>query len=268
MTLFECQNYKEFVLDWIQRRPKKGHGQFLKISQYLGVHSSMISHIFKGDKEVSLEHAVLLADFFGLSEFETQYFVTLVQFSRAGSQTLKDLYLKQIVALRKDSKKIEKRVIKDKSMNDGEKARFYSSWQYSAVRLATSLDQIKQIEDLSQYFQIEHHKLNQILQFLLSTGLCVEKKGQLEMGPSLTHIGGDSPMINTHHTNWRKKAFEAYESSEQENLFYTLPMSVGVEESAVMREMTMDFIQRMVKVLRPSKEEKLMCLGIDFFNFR
>src|SRR2546430_13286005 len=87
--LFEFTEYKQYVQNWLKNMPKNGHGQLSRIAKHLNISSVSVSHIFNGPRELSEEQAVELAEFFGFSELESEYFLLLVQLERAGTHKLK-----------------------------------------------------------------------------------------------------------------------------------------------------------------------------------
>src|SRR5690349_16908646 len=94
LKIFDFTNYKDFVVESLLSMPRRGHGQYSKIAQALGVHTTMVTHIFKGDLHLGSEQCLALTEFLGLGDLETQYFVGLVQLARAGDQRTKRYYTK------------------------------------------------------------------------------------------------------------------------------------------------------------------------------
>lgn len=92
MRVYDFDDYKDFVRERIQSMPKRGHGQYLKISQFLNIHSTMVSQIFKGSAQMTPEHSLKFCEYLGLNEMETDYFLILVQRERAGTLDLKSIF--------------------------------------------------------------------------------------------------------------------------------------------------------------------------------
>ena len=42
VKVFDYLNYKDFVRDFLQALPKRGHGQFLKIAKALNIHTTIV----------------------------------------------------------------------------------------------------------------------------------------------------------------------------------------------------------------------------------
>ena len=78
MEIFDTENYKKFVKNRIKSMPNNGRGQYKAISQALGIHTTMVSQIFNGSKDLNPDQAYELCDFLGLVGLEVDYFLALV----------------------------------------------------------------------------------------------------------------------------------------------------------------------------------------------
>lgn len=104
------------------------------MAEHLAVSTTMISQVFNGDKNVSLEMAAELSAFFGFNAKEERYFFLLVELERAGSSRLKEKLKAQLTELRAEAQKIIERVARDKELTAEDKATYYSSWLYTGLR--------------------------------------------------------------------------------------------------------------------------------------
>jgi uncharacterized protein (TIGR02147 family) len=247
--------------------PKRGRGEYRKIATQLRMHPTMISQVFKGDKHLTREQAVDLCEYFGLPELETDYFLALVDFERAGSKRLTLKIKKQLESLKLRSLKLAARLPVETKLTEEARAVFYSDWSYSGVRLLSSIEGFQNIDQISEYFGIPKTKVAKIIDFLLHQGLCVAEDGKIKMGPKQTHLEADSPLIQRHHSNWRLKAIQRYEKLTEKELCYSGPMSIGRKDFERIREMLTQLIQQTTKIATDSKEETLACLNIDWFHF-
>src|SRR5687768_7095086 len=96
MSVFEYSDYRKFIKDQLLAMPKKGFGQMSRLSEKLGVHTTLVSQVMSGDKQFSEEQGILIAEFFALNELESEFFVTLIELSRAGNQSLRKLRQKKL----------------------------------------------------------------------------------------------------------------------------------------------------------------------------
>lgn len=267
MKIFNFDNYKEFILKRIHAMPNHGRGEFQKISKELRIHSTRLSHIFRGSLDLTLEQACSLSRYLGLDDLESEYFLALVQLERAGSEDLRKMIRKQIENIKSRSQQLIHRVQHDKVLNESERAIFYSDWSYSAIRLISSISEYQTVDAIAQYFKLPRERVRKIIDFLLSTGLCKEESGNIKRGPNLTHLEAESLLAHRHHANWRLKAIQQHERLTDRELAYTCPVSVSEKDIATIRQMLISFIEKFIKLVSASEpDQKVACLIIDWFN--
>lgn len=265
MKVFEFDNYKKYINAWIELRPKRGRGELKKISEILSIHTTMASHIFRGDKDLSMEQACFMAEHLGLNELETDYFLTLVQYERSGNYKLKQIVKKRINEILMKSEQAKNRIKVDKTLTEEDRAKFYSSWHYSAFRLLGSISKFQDKQTLLKHFNMPPKFAIEVLEFLLEKGLSVEKEDDnIKMGPSRTHIGIDSPHIWKHHQNWRLKALERHHKLEREEFMLTAPLTISKKDMIKVREKLLQFMEELGQVVEQTEAENLACLNIDW----
>ena len=263
MDIFSYKDYKVLVNDLLRTKPNQGRGQFKRISEHLNVSSVLISQIFKGSKDISVEQGHKLCEYFNFIELEQKYFITLISANRAGTFELKNFYEKELIHLRKSAKSISNRVKHKKVLSEEDKATFYSDWKFSAVRLACDLEKVVNISDLSRLFNIDEKSIKSILEFLMNKGLVKSKNGNLETGPSSTHISKTSPMVKNHHRNWRLKALESLDNLDDIEIMYTAPMATSKAVYENLNKKILKLIDEFVKEASNAEGEDLYYLNID-----
>lgn len=267
ISIFQFDNYKDYLNKWIQTQPKSGYGQYRKLANHLGINSVVVSQIFKGDRELSLEQAISTCDFLGLTDLEKDYFMLLVQYARAGSHELKKYLSLQMYGIKKSAHSLKNRV-RHQKMNNEAKSVFYSQWYYSAVRLCASIEGMNSSQNIAQLLKLDAATVKKVLDFLIEYQLVVQEKNQFRLGPSVTHIDSDSPYVIKHHTNWRLKALQSIEVNRGESLHYTGPMALSEKLAKEIRENLVSLIQSTTQKVQHSESEKLSCLNIDWFNIK
>jgi transcriptional regulator with XRE-family HTH domain len=89
MTIFEFDDYKKFVDSRIKDYPSGGRGVFKLMAEAMKVPRSTLSQVFNGERDLTFEQAIDLAGFLELSSLETDFFMALVERSRAGNPRLR-----------------------------------------------------------------------------------------------------------------------------------------------------------------------------------
>lgn len=266
ISIYNYNDVKSFILARFEALPKRGRGQALKLSYHLSVHTTLVSQILKGLKPLTLEQASLTAEFLELTEPETDYFLLLAQLDRAGNESLRKNLKRQLNALKAEAKELVNRLKSETKLAEVERGVFYSDWSYSAVRQLTAIVGLNDADKISEALGLSRKRTKEIIDFLLKTGLCVEENNKLKIGPKSTHLESSSPWVRVHHINWRQKAIEKMNISEESQLHYTAPMTLSAKDAIQLREMIVKFLEATDKVIEPSPSEELHCLNIDWFK--
>ena len=247
--------------------PAKGRGEFQRIAIALRMHTTSVSQVFRGTKDLSPEQGVLLCQHFGLTEIETDYLTNLIELARAGTAALKEVLGKRLVHLRLRAQDLSARLPKDRVLSESDKNRFYANWYHSAIRLLCDIPEYRNVDYISSRLRLPLRTVNETLAFLLSTGLCIEEEGTIKMGVKRTFIENTSPLISRHHANWRLKCIENLDRLDIErDLALTAPMTLSREDVAKIRAVLIDAIETVMRLNTPSPSEELHCLNIDWFK--
>lgn len=267
MDVFEHIDYKAAIRSYVSSLPREGRGELGRISRSLRIHPTLISQVLHGKKHLTLEQACLLTEHMGLDESGSDYFLGLVEAERAGSEKLKRRISKRLAALQATRLEIKNRLPKEpKPLTELEQAIFYSDWYYSAIRLLTSIANHGDVDGIAKRLNIPKSTVGKAVGFLLESGLCITKKNKIEMGPKRTHIAKDSPFIRAHHRNWRLRCMQKLDASEQDDLFFTAPLTISKADAKRLQKRLLDVIAEAGAIVDPSTPEDLHCLNIDFFK--
>lgn len=265
ISVFEFEDYRLFLNTWIDAQSTKGLKG--RLAEALGVSSTLVSLILKGDKHLSAEQGTEAIEFLGLQEKEADYFLLLVELGRAGTMKLQNRLRQKIAHSKKESQQLNKRLKKDLELNETQKAIFYSSWIYTGIRNLSALEQFHDVTSIAARLNLPPGTVNKALEFLIENGLCQIEADKITYGPAYTHVGNDSPFVNKHHQNWRVRGFQNMDARDEKNLFYTCPMSLSKETAEQVRTLMLNSIQEILKMVGPSKSEEVFCLNMDWFKY-
>ena len=267
MSIFDFIDYKDYLNAWLENLPKKGHGEMRRMALHLNVSTTMMSQVLRGNKDFSSELASELADYLNLNDNETDYFFLMIDYARAGSHNLKTKLKKRLEHKKNESQKLVNRMPKDAELSEQNKAIYYSSWMYTGVRNLSAIPYYSDIDKISEKLNLPRNQIQKVVDFLIQNQLCVLKDGKLEVGPQKTHIGNNSLLVHKHHQNWRLQGFNKMVQSDDENLFYTAPMSLSKELASEIRQELPSIIEKIIKRVGPSESEVVRCLNIDWFEY-
>lgn len=97
-------DYRLFLRSYIQSLPKRGRGEISRLATLLDVNSTMISQVLKGTKKLTQEQVYNLSVYLKLTDFQTEYFMMLLQVDRAGSEELRRFWSERVFRLKRSQK--------------------------------------------------------------------------------------------------------------------------------------------------------------------
>ena len=266
ISIFEYTDYRVFLRAWLEKAKNLKLSNLSQLSQFCGVHPTFLSHVLSGTKDLSLEQASLMSEYFGLTQLEQDYFFSILQMERAGHQKLKKYFQNKITSIENEKNKLSQRFTQHKQLTVEQKAIFYSSWIYASVWTSTDINKGQTIDQVAARFKITRDHAQSILTFLVQSGLCIEEKGSYRLGESHVHVSNESHFVVKHHFNYRLKSMQKMEVRESNELFFTAPMSLSKEDFKVIREKLNLILKEIVEVAKDSQADHVTCLNIDFFN--
>lgn len=262
--IYDFTDYIELLDFLINSSNNKGRGIKKQLSDVLNCQLSFITHVFNRNKDFSSEHIFKIATFFKLNNDETEFLVTLHSFNRAGTQDLKSFYLKKLNLIKNKYKLLKHRLNEVEPIDLESQAIYYSHWLYSAIHMAVTIPDLQNIKNLKKYFDLEAKEFNKIVNFLIKKDLIKKENDRLLPGVSNIFLSKDSPLINSHHTNWKIKIINDFAKKEDLNdLSYTLCFTASEEDYKKIRELLLNTINDALKIIRPSPEEKLCLFALD-----
>lgn len=266
MRIYKYTDYAAYLKDYIGHRPRNGRGEISRMALEIGVHTTLMSLILSGQRDLSAEQCFDLARYLNLTESEQEFFSTMAQYRRAGNNRLKS-HLKAKLQLQKDAAiKAERHFEHEKKLTEHHQAQFYSSWIYSAIRLfCTTEERGKSLDQIVEKFSLTRQKTLHYLEFLLEAGLILTENDLYKMGVSRTFLERGSIYLSKHHTNWRLQAIQKVDEITDQELMFTSPISVSRDDFENIRTEISSMIQKISARVKDSPAEDVACLNIDLF---
>lgn len=265
-SIYKYREYKAFLNDFILSRPYGGRGVRSQIAKYLNMHTAYVSQVLGKDAHFTLEQGKRLTSFLKLTKNESHYFLLLIQKARAGSVDLEN-YFDELIkdfALSQDS--LKNRLEVSYEIQPADQQRYYSSWHYISVHALLSIDNYKDPEKIAKRLDLPRNRVDEIIEFLLRTGLIERQGSTYEMGSQDIHLSKDSPMINMHHTNWRLQAMNSLTKIDPEDLHYSGVISVQKSDAKIVQDIMIKALQDIREVIKNSETEEVYCYTFDLFS--
>ena len=270
ISVYSTTDYKSLILDWINHPANKKSSSRKALAEALNCQTPFVSHVLNGDYHFSAEQAEACAQWMHLSEQETNYFILLVLWARAGTKSLKSHLFKQIQRIREDETVLKKKVKFENALSWENQTIYYSSWQYAAVHMALLIPQLRTLDALEDHFKIPQKRLLQIINFLLEMGLIKEENRSFKVMKPMLHLENTSTLLLQHHTHWRLKALESFQNTQQtqqnRQLSYSGAISLSAEDFEWMKQRLSNLLKEVSDKIKDSPDEKLICLNFDCFE--
>ncbi|MGE3608510.1 MAG: TIGR02147 family protein [Bacteriovoracaceae bacterium] len=261
--------YRSFLEKKLEENASNKRGMTSRLAEFMGVNTSFISQVLNGDKHFSLEQVMKLSSYLSLSELDEEYLLLLLQHERAGTTQLKNYFEKKLKNIRERRSKVSEVISENKTLSEIDQSIFYSNWYYSAIRLSTDIEGLEDTHELAKFLNLPHNLVLQVVNFLLSKNLLIKAENKLKIGPKSTHLPDDSQFIYSHHQNWRIKAMENYSHfKKNDDLAFSAPLTISEKDFLEVREVLLNQIKTISKIVSSSKSEKLACLNIDYFKIK
>jgi uncharacterized protein (TIGR02147 family) len=265
-SIFEFNDYKKFVIEWIEQAPHNGRGLRKGLAEAIGCQTPFITHVLAGTYHFSLEHADACARWMKLPEAEADFFLLLVLRQRAGTKSLEKTLTKQISQKREIHAVLKSRLKIEETLPREDQLLYYSSWIYAAIHIAVLNPACQSIEGLQNALKVPTPQIMNALEFLTSRGLLKKTKFGYQSARPMLHLEADSPLMHQHHTNWRLKALENLSVRSAESLQYSGVMSLSENDFEWVREKLSHLLEETIERIKDSKDERLACMCFDWFS--
>lgn len=266
LDIFNFSDYRQYIKAWIELARASRSSNLSRLSETIGVHTSFLAHVLSGAKNLSFEQAADLSDSMEHTSLEREFFFALVQIERAGTTKLKKYWSEKKSTILMERSKLRTRVGTHHELSAEDRAIFYSSWIYVAVFVATAINDSQTLEQIAERFRLSRKKAEEVLAFLVQTGICEKDNSKYKMGKSVVYLENESPLVVKHHTNWRMRAIQKMDTRQASELFFTSPMSISMSDFSKIREILAKSIQSTLEICKDSPSEEVVCLNIDFFK--
>lgn len=228
---------------------------------------SHISQVLSGKSHLTLEQTESANSFFEHNDDECEYFLILVQFTRAGTPQLKKRLEQQLNKIRDKRLVIQNRIEVKESISLQDQACFYSKWFYQAIHILATIPAFQTKQAIAQRLNISLKTVTDVLDFLQVIGLIRQTQEKFQASVSRIHLGADSPLISKHHLNWRLKTLEVLERENNgDDLHYSSVISISISDFKKIKEELISNITSIKEIVRDSNEEELYCFSADLFR--
>lgn len=267
MNIYKYEHYKDYLKAWIESQAKNGRGQINIISKAIKIKSSLLSAILTTERNLTLEQAIEINLLFKHDELESEYFIVLVSYDRAGTFKLRDYYLKQKAIILKKSEKIKSRIKYENSVTDEERIKYYSKSLYSLIRVLSTLETGIHFNDILKLTKENQLQVKEVIEDLLEFGLIELKEQKYCATNKNIHIGKESPHYIHHRSNWLLEQLQKTPNSSNNNLNFTCPCTISRNDFEKIKTLLLGAITKTHGIIDQSPADIMACLTIDFLSY-
>ncbi len=265
-SLFHYRDYRDFLTGQIGAMPNGGRGGRTALAKAINCQLPFVTHVLNGDNHLSLEQAEAAARFFSLNSNETEFFLLLVNYNRAGTLELKKV-LENLLEERAKKNKLLKNELKiQDTLSAEDQLKYYSNWIYVAVHMALTIPSLQSQEAISKHFSLSKSVVAEILDFLTSRGFASKQGIQYKPSRTVIHLEKAAPALLNHHANWRHKAVASLIQEKENDLHYSGVMSCSKKDFPKVRAAIAKALAESIEIVKPSSEEVLLGMCLDVFE--
>lgn len=266
MSIFHLNSYREVIDSKIAEFASyKGYKTVL--SQVMQIQGSHLSQVLSGKVNLTPDQGARLCDHWFLNELEAEYFINLIHYERATTESLKEKIEKQLDKTRLSFTQVSNIVDKKENNHSDKSELFYSSWLYPAVHATLQILGSSNEKMIADRLGISRKATRSVLEDLKEMKLAANHESDW------SHIGGNFSILkrnlcNLFHSELRSKAHEIYSSGDTEIIRYTGLSIMPTEFFVELRRRIETFISEYHKEVEPhfANAEEVVCLNLDFFR--
>lgn len=264
ISIYDYNDYKKFIIDWIELAPSKGRGQRIQLAKALSCQTPFITHVLSGDYHFSSEQGAAAAKWMGLNEVDTEYLLLLILKQRSATQESTAVFSRQIEKRKNEENILKKRLKIKAGLTSEDQIQYYSHWHYAAIHMSILNPKLQTAEALEKYFQLPRAKILSVIDFLIQTHLVELSHHKLKVKSPMIHLEKTSPLLSMHHTNWRLKAVDAIKDKDASSLHYTGVISLSNADYEWVKSQISLVLEKTIDRVKNSADEKLAVLAFDW----
>jgi uncharacterized protein (TIGR02147 family) len=261
MSVYEYNDSLDYLKDCIEQNRNRGfHGQLAKAA---GMHPSYLSRILHGSIHLTPDQAAGLCNFWNFDRDETNYFLNLVHLTRAGTPTLRKILENDLKAIRVKHEDLGALLPAEKIDLQKENL-YYSAWYYCAVHVLLTIPNMQTETAISEKLNLPLFQVRKILASLEALNLVKKTSSKWQPTKNNVHLTNESWMAAIHHIHWRMKISDRIQFRNPEDLHYTGVHTLSRSDFKKIKNLLLETLVKVDKVVRPSTEEELCSLLIDW----
>lgn len=262
MNLYAHSEYKGFL----RAQVAETRGTLSQIAKSIGCGQSYLSQVLNGKPELTPDQGLAVADFFRMSQEETEYFCLLVQHGRATTSRLRNYLSEKIEVVRANKNSVAGAIAatNDDTISIEQRDFYYSSWVVPALHTLTAIPAYGDPEKLARHLAKPIAEVNRILEWLIKNGLVHRKGGRFIHSGRNLHLPTPSLHNKLNHMNFRLKAIES--SNEPKSIHYTSVFAISSKDWSKLKSKLTRFLEEQRADITKSGSDEAIAFCCDLFK--
>lgn len=264
--IFKFDSYRSYLK---LRFPVSGEnrGHRARLSKHIGCQTSFISLVLSQRTHLNEDMAFLCCEFLKLTAQETQFFLLLFHYEKAGTEKLRIYYKEQMSKTLKQREDIRSRVATEKQMSIEKQMYFSSDWIFSAIIALVQIPQFREQKSIAEKLQLSETTVAPVLNWLLTNDFIKIQNDKFIPSTQRVHLNSDSQFLEQHHRNWRNESIRSLKRKNESDLHYSGAISISYKDYFKVRELILKSISDIEVILKPSADEELVGICLDLFKY-
>ena len=263
--LYTFDDYKTFFKAFVKSRASEW-GILTRMAEATGCQRAYMSRCLNQEVHLTMDHAFHLSKFLDLDVIEVDYFMTLVELSRAATKPYRDRLDQKLAKIRKDDEELKKSAARPPTDLNGGEAFYYSTWLPAVIHILTSIPEFQSATAISEKLNIDRKTAEKTLLQLEALKLISRKASKWIFNSSEMHLSKNSPLSPTHLNNWRQRAVLNAQLNNDESIHYSVIQSLDEKAYIEIRKAVVKIIGDFSKHAGPAPANEVACFNIDIFK--
>jgi uncharacterized protein (TIGR02147 family) len=266
ISIYDYDDYKKFIVDWIELGANKGRGLRIQLAKALSCQTPYVTHVLSGDYHFSPEQGTACAEWMGINEIDTEYLLLLILKQRSATRQSAGVFSKQIEKRKSQENLLKKRLKIKEGLTADNQMQYYSHWMYAAIHMAIMNPKMQTLDAIEKYFQLPRNKIISVIEFLVESELVEFKDQKFKVKSPMIHLEKSSPLLAIHHANWRLRTIDVVKDKDNSNLHYTGVISLSNTDYEWVRSQISLVLEKVADRIKESDDEKIALLAFDWFQ--
>lgn len=273
MNIFELNDYRD-ILKFRVASLKKSNPKFTldQLAKRTRIQKSHLSRVMNGSSHFNVEQLFIVANEFGLSESESEFLQSLLQWQRATTSAFRTKSGKIVAKIRKENTGAKSAVKASKTIQSLDaQARYYANFLLPIVHMYLCIGgYAHQPERLAHRLNLDIETLNGMIDELEQMQIIIRKPEGITVLQEAMHLPAVNALTRSHQINLRIAACSALQNDvHRKDLFFSASFSCNRAGVTSLRQRFYQFLEEAQEISKSTSGElDVVHLNFDLFSHK